>query len=133
MDQPDQILHRAFEYPDERPSGHFTFDPLTGAVEPLHRLASPDAALHLGPIHVLGEAAATEAARDAAQAPVQVARWHVMFLARGKRGPFHVVTEVARAAADRAAVRRTLHDDGNESRPITAGSAAFRVVGAGAR
>lgn len=93
-------------------------------------LASPDAALHLGPIHVLAEAAATETAELALGGPVQVVSWHVMFVARGKVGPFPVSTTVARTG-DRVGVQWTLHDDGNRHRPVASGTALF-VRGGGA-
>jgi hypothetical protein len=54
-------------------------------------LSSPDAALHLGPIHVVLEAAAMElASRDAATDALQIEDWHVMFVSpvavrRGQR------------------------------------------------
>jgi hypothetical protein len=54
-------------------------------------LSSPDAALHLGPIHVVLEAAAMElVSREAGSDALQVEDWHVMFVARGKVGPFRV-------------------------------------------
>lgn len=93
-------------------------------------LASPDAALHLGPIHVLAEAAATEAAEREFAGPAQVVSWHVMFVARGKVGPFPVTTIVARTG-DRAGVQWTLHDAGNALRPVASGTALF-VPGGGA-
>src|SRR5262249_45735434 len=54
-------------------------------------LASPDAALHLGPQHVLLEPAAIELASDLAGPDrLQAVSSHVMHLARGKTGPFRV-------------------------------------------
>ena len=51
--------------------------------------ASPDAALHLGPQHILLEAAAIDLAAEVAGTDrLQIESWHVMFLARGKVGPF---------------------------------------------
>ena len=48
-------------------------------------LSSPDAALHLGPIHVVLEAAAMDlVAHEAGTDAVQVDDWHVMFVARGR-------------------------------------------------
>ncbi len=89
-------------------------------------LASPDAALHLGPIHVLAEAAATDAAHAIATNPMQITAWHVMFLARGKRGPFRMETDATRSPTDDSiGVRWTLRDVGNDDRPITAGTALF--------
>lgn len=92
-------------------------------------LASPDAALHLGPIHVLAEAAATDAAELDFGGPAQVVSWHVMFAARGKTGPFPVSTTVARSG-DRVGVQWTLHDDGNQHRAVASGTALFLRGGA---
>lgn len=108
-------------------------------------LASPDAALHLGPIHVLAEAACTDAAQRLVAMPVQIVAWHVMFMARGKRGPFRVEVQpsvgpdqlgagagpnVGATAGANVGVSWTLFDDGNDGRAVTAGSAMFRTVSA---
>src|ERR1700760_1728833 len=54
-------------------------------------LASPDAALHIGPQHVVLETAAIDLAAEAVGTrKLQVVSWHVMFMARGKVGPFRV-------------------------------------------
>nr|MDT0525164.1 hypothetical protein [Streptomyces sp. DSM 41633] len=69
----------------KRPDGHWTLPEL--AVE----VASPDAALHIGPQFVILEAAASEAAAAASDSDaLQGLSSHVMFLARGKTGPFRV-------------------------------------------
>ena len=77
VDSPDlPPLHRVFGA-TRRPDG-WVLPELT------LELASPDAALHLGPIHVVLETAATEAAGDLAGTDaVQIEDWHVMFVARG--------------------------------------------------
>src|ERR1700753_4364372 len=68
-----------------RDDGHWVLPALS--VE----LASPDAALHIGPQHVVLETAATDLAADlAGTRKVQVISWHVMFMSRGKVGPFRV-------------------------------------------
>jgi hypothetical protein len=65
-------------------------------------LASPDAALHIGPQHVLLETAAIDyAAALAGTERLQMRSWHVMFLARAKTGPFRVDGE-ARLSTDQA-------------------------------
>ena len=52
-------------------------------------LASPDAALHLGPQHILLETAAIDLAADLVGTDrLQAVNSHVMHLARGKVGPF---------------------------------------------
>lgn len=62
-------------------------------------LASPDAALHIGPQHVVLETAAIDLAADiAGTRKLQVVSWHVMFMSRGKVGPFRVEGSAYRAA-----------------------------------
>ncbi len=81
-----------------RPDGHWALPVLSSEV------ASPDAALHLGPQFVLLETAAfDQAAEDAAEASCGTDRLealssHVMFLARGKVGPFRADAESGRRA-----------------------------------
>jgi hypothetical protein len=90
-------------------------------------LSSPDAALHLGPVHVVLEAAAMElASREAATDALQIEDWHVMFVARGKVGPFRVAGEAISGQQGRVACRLLLHDVGNGDRVVTSASAAFR-------
>jgi hypothetical protein len=90
-------------------------------------LSSPDAALHLGPIHVVLEAAATEvAAAEAGTDRLQVEDWHVMFVARGKVGPFRVNGVASSGGLGRVGCRLSLHDEGNGDRVVTTASAAFR-------
>ena len=93
-------------------------------------LSSPDAALHLGPIHVVLEAAAMElAAADAGTDRLQVEGWHVMFVARGKVGPFRVDGSASAAGnLGRTGCRLSLHDEGNGDRVVTTASAVFRGV-----
>jgi hypothetical protein len=90
-------------------------------------LSSPDAALHLGPIHVVLEAAAMElASGEAATDALQIEDWHVMFVARGKVGPFRVAGEAIGGRQGRVACRLSLHDVGNGDRVVATASAAFR-------
>ena len=107
-----------------RDDGHWILPEL--AIE----LASPDAALHLGPQHIVLETAATDiAAQLVGTDLLQVQSWHVMFLARGKIGPFRVDGEADRTRDGRVGVRMTLHDEGNGDRAVTCGSAVFHIVG----
>jgi hypothetical protein len=107
-----------------RDDGHWALPELS--VE----LASPDAALHIGPQHVLLETAAMDAAAELAGTDqLQMQSWHVMFLARGKVGPFRVDSEAARGPDDRVGVRMVLHDEGNQDRAVTSASATFGIVG----
>ncbi len=124
LDSPDlPPLWKAFGA-SRRPDGHWVLPEL--AVE----LASPDAALHIGPQHVLLEAAAIDlAAAVAGTELLQMQSWHVMFLARGKVGPFRVDSEAVPGAAGKVGVRMTLHDEGNGNRAVTAASALLEVVG----
>ena len=106
-----------------RPDGHWSLPEL--AVE----LASPDAALHIGPQHVVLETAAMDAAAErAGTARLQIRSWHVMFLARGKVGPVRVDTEAASEGDGQVGVRMLMIDEGNANRAVTAGSALFSVV-----
>lgn len=91
--------------------------------------ASPDAALHIGPQHVVLETAAIGLAADLIGTDqVQMQAWHVMFLSRGKVGPFRVEGEAVRGGQGCVGVRMTLHDEGNGDRAVSSGSALFRVV-----
>jgi hypothetical protein len=106
-----------------RDDGHWALPELS--VE----LASPDAALHIGPQHVVLETAATDAAAALAGTDqLQMQSWHVMFLARGKVGPFRVDSEAARGPGGRVGVRMVLHDEGNQDRAVTSATALFAVV-----
>jgi hypothetical protein len=107
-----------------REDGHWVLPELS--VE----LASPDAALHIGPQHVVLETAAVDlAAARVGTEMLQMQTWHVMFLARGKVGPFRVDGEAVGGADGRVGVRMTLHDEGDEDRAVTSASAVLRVVG----
>jgi hypothetical protein len=106
-----------------RDDGHWGMPELTA------ELASPDAALHIGPQHVLLETAATSyAAALAGTDRLQMRTWHVMFLARAKAGPFRVDGEALRGAGRTVAARLTLHDEGNGDRMVTSASAVFEIA-----
>jgi hypothetical protein len=106
-----------------RDDGHWAMPELS--VE----LASPDAALHIGPQHVLLETAAIDyAAQLTGTDLLQMQTWHVMFLARAKAGPFRVDGEAVRGTAGKVGVRLTLHDEGNDNRTVTSASAVFEAV-----
>ncbi|MGV0837931.1 hypothetical protein [Mycolicibacterium thermoresistibile] len=85
-------------------------------------VASPDAALHVGPQFVILETAA----RDATGIAVQGVSAHVMFMARGKAGPFRVDTEPVPGADGLIGVRAVLHDEGAGDKPITSATYQFR-------
>jgi hypothetical protein len=92
-------------------------------------LASPDAALHIGPQHVVLETAAIDlAAEVAGTRKVQVVSWHVMFMSRGKAGPFRVEGTAHAGGPGRVGVRMLLHDEGNAGKAITSAAAIFDIV-----
>jgi hypothetical protein len=106
-----------------RDDGHWTLPKLS--VE----FASPDAALHIGPQHVVLETAAVDLAAElAGTRRLQVRSWHVMFLARGKVGPFRVDGTAYDAPGGLIGVRMLIHDEGNGGRAITSGSAVLEVL-----
>jgi hypothetical protein len=106
-----------------RQDGHWALPELSVEV------ASPDAALHIGPQHILLETAAIDLASGLIGTDrLQMQSWHVMFLARGKVGPFRVDGEAVRGADSTVGVRMTVHDEGNEDRAVTSGSALFQIV-----
>ena len=106
-----------------RPDGHWSLPELTADV------ASPDAALHIGPQFVILETAAASAAAEAIGTDLlQGTSSHVMFLARGKTGPFRAEAEAIPGPDGVVAARVVLHDEGNDDRAITSGSYAFGVV-----
>jgi acyl-coenzyme A thioesterase PaaI-like protein len=108
------------------------------------QLASTSASLHLGPIHVVCEVAASEAAGAAAatghpgsgeaepgsirEAVLQAEDWEIHFVAPGRKGPFLVRAESWRGPAERFLSRFVLVDEGNEDAVVATGAAAFRVA-----
>lgn len=92
-------------------------------------VASPDAALHIGPQHIILETAAIDAAAEiVGHDRLQIETTHVMFLARGKTGPFRVDTDAHAGADGKVGVRMLIFDEG-EGRVTTAASHVFRQVG----
>ncbi len=111
----------------KRDDGHWVLPELSA------EFASPDAALHIGPQHVVLETAATDLAADVAGTrKLQAISWHVMFMSRGKVGPFRVdgTAHSGRpgGGAGRVGVRMLLHDEGNADKPITSAAAVFEIV-----
>lgn len=116
-------LWRAFGA-SRRADGHWTLPELST------ELASPDAALHIGPQHVVLETAAIDlAAQIAGTRKLQVVSWHVMFMSRGKVGPFRVEGTAHPGGSGRVGVRMLLHDEGNADKAVTSAAAVFEVVG----
>lgn len=92
-------------------------------------LASPDAALHLGPQLVVLETVAHELALSVAGGQqLDAVSSHVMFLARGKVGPFLAAAAVEPGANGVIGVRTRLLDEGSGGKPVTAGSYVFGPV-----
>lgn len=92
-------------------------------------VASPDAALHIGPQFVALEAAARHRAAELAETTrLHGVSSHVMFVARGKAGPFRVDTEAVPGADGVVAVRVLMHDEGADDRLTTAGSYVFATA-----
>jgi hypothetical protein len=99
----------------KREDGHWLLGSLS------EEFASPDAALHVGPQHVVLETAALDCAgAHVGTDRLRVLSTHTMHLARGKTGPFRVDATPLDAADGRVAVTLTLHDEGNGDRAITA-------------
>ena len=116
-------LHRVFGA-KKRDDGFWTLPEL----EP--ELSSPDAALHLGPIHIVLETSANElAAEHAGTDQLQIESWQVMFVARGKVGPFRVTGEAFEGGQGRVGVRLSMHDEGNKDRVTSTGSGVYRRLG----
>jgi hypothetical protein len=122
-DSPDlPPLHQVFGA-ERSTDGEWRLPPLS--IE----MASPDAALHLGPQHIVLETAAMEAAAALVGTDrLQVQSWHVQFAARGKVGPFRATAEAYGGTDDRVGVRLTLNDEGNEDRVVTSAAAVFRIA-----
>jgi len=108
-----------------RPDGHWALPVLSSEV------ASPDAALHLGPQFVLLETAAFDQAAEVQALErdrLEALSSHVMFLARGKDGPFRADAEPVVGSDGTVAVRIVLRDEGDGDRAVTAASYQFRLA-----
>ncbi len=108
--------------------GHRRTDGHWGLPELAVEVASPDAALHIGPQFVILETAAIDAAAQLAGTDrMQGVSAHVMFLARGKAGPFRVEAEPISGADGTVAVRVLMFDEGTADRLTTTASYLFRT------
>jgi hypothetical protein len=107
----------------KRADGHWQLPALS------EELASPDAALHIGPQHVVLETAAIGLAADAVGTrKLQVVSWHVMFMSRGKAGPFRVEGTAHVGGSGKVGVRMLLHDEGNADKAVTSAAAIFEII-----
>jgi hypothetical protein len=92
--------------------------------------SSTSGSLHLGPTHVVLEAAAMEmAARTVGADALQIEDWSVMFVARGTHGSFSVTGSADRGGLDRIACHLSLHDEGRGGRIVASAIAIFRMAG----
>lgn len=94
-------------------------------------VASPDAALHVGPQFVMTETAARSSVAEVAQPDALAGvSSHTMFLARAKHGPFRFVAEPLAGAGDTVAARTLVYDDGANEKLVTVATHVFRRVAA---
>src|ERR1700744_2814246 len=92
-------------------------------------LAAPDAGLHIGPQHVVLETAAIDLAADTAGTrKLQVVSGHVMFMSRGKFGPFRVDGTAHTGGSGKVGVRMLLHDEGNGNKAVTSAAAILEII-----
>ena len=97
--------------------------------ELLPELASPDAALHIGPQFVVLETAARELAAELVGTDqLRGVSSHVMFMARGKAGPFRAEGEAFAGRDGAVGARLTLIDEGADERAIAVGSYSFTTA-----
>lgn len=110
---------------ERRADGHWSLGELQA------QFASPDAALHVGPQFVVLETAALDMAAELAGTDqLQTESMQVMFMARGKTGPFRV-DGAAMAGADgsgRFGVQLLLCDEGAGDRSVSAATFTLRCV-----
>lgn len=123
IDSPEMPPLRQVFGAHRRPDGHWALPELAAEV------ASPDAALHIGPQFVALETAALHrAAETVGNDRLQGISSHVMFVARGKTGPFRIEAEPLAGAQGTIAVRTVMRDEGAADRVITVGSYVFQQV-----
>jgi acyl-coenzyme A thioesterase PaaI-like protein len=120
VDSPDMPPLRQVFGCHRRPDGTWELPELSAEV------ASPDAALHIGPQFVALETAAMDlAVKAAGTGRLQGISSHVMFMARGKTGPFRVEGEAMAGTGGMIAARTTLFDEGAADKAVTVGSYLF--------
>lgn len=90
-------------------------------------VASPDAALHVGPQFVMTETAARSSLTEftGTDALVGVSS-HTMFLARAKSGPFTFVAEPITGPGPTIASRTCVYDEGADRKMVTVATHVFR-------
>lgn len=93
------------------------------------KMASTSASLHLGPIHVVLEAAAVDVVSATVGTDrLQVEDWQVMFVAPGTVGPFVATGQAIAGRLGSVACRLTLRDEGKGGRVVSSALATFKVV-----
>lgn len=91
------------------------------------RIGSTSGSLHHGAIQILLEAVAFELATEAAGTDqLQIEEWTVMYMSRGKVGPFPAVGSAIGGNLGRQVVRVQLRDDGSGSRLCASALAVYR-------
>jgi len=90
-------------------------------------VASPDAALHVGPQFVMTETAARSSVAEFAGASALAGvSSHTMFLARAKSGPFTFVAEPVAGSDATIASRTCVYDEGANRKLVTVATHVFR-------
>ncbi|WP_374159607.1 hypothetical protein ACEWX3_13040 [Mycobacterium sp. G7A2] len=90
-------------------------------------VASPDAALHVGPQFVMTETAARSSVAEFAGTNAIVgASSHTMFLARAKSGPFTFVAEPIAGSGGTIASRTCVYDEGADRKLVTVATHMYR-------
>ncbi|HEX4505433.1 MAG TPA: hypothetical protein VH722_06855 [Alphaproteobacteria bacterium] len=90
---------------------------------------STSGSLHLGPTHIVLEAAATELAEQhAGTNAIRIEDWTVMFVARGTNGPFVVEGTVSTGNYGRIACSLSLRDQGRDGRTVATAVAMYRRI-----
>jgi hypothetical protein len=90
---------------------------------------STSGSLHLGPTHVVLEAAGLDLAEaHAGSHPLRIEDWTVMFVARGTDGPFTVDGAVSTGGYGRIACRLALRDQGRGNRIVATAVATYRQI-----
>lgn len=90
---------------------------------------STSGSLHLGPTHVVLEAAAADLAeQEAGNNAIRIEDWTVMFVARGTDGPFVVDGTVSTGGYGRIACRLSLRDQGRGNRVVATAVAMYRGI-----
>jgi hypothetical protein len=122
VDSPDlPPLHQVFGA-DRMSHGVWQLPVLTA------ELASPDAALHIGPQHIALETSSTELAQALSSTQLQISDWYVMFVNRGKVGPFTTQGEAFVGANGKVGTRVNLIDEGDNNRIVSTSAATFSPI-----